>query len=93
MDSIPTQSVDLVALVSAGMALLLVLIPMLGFAIRIAAGPLVDAFVASRGEGARPVDLDALRTRVDALEQEVQELSSGVTSLVPRDRSPVPLRP
>jgi len=93
MENVPTTPVNLVELVSAGMALLVILIPMLGLAIRWAAGPLVDALVASRGEGARPADLDALRTRVDTLQREVQELSSGASALATSDRSPVPLRP
>jgi cell division protein FtsB len=87
MDTLP---IDLTSLVAAIMALLLVLIPVLGLAIRFAARPFVDALVASRGEGAQPADLQALRTRIDTLEHEVQELSGQPQRALP---SPVPIRP
>ena len=87
MDTLP---VDLTQLVASIMGMLLVLIPALGLAIRFAARPLVDALVASRGEGARPGDLGALKMRVEALEHEVKELS-GQTA--PRLPEPIPLRP
>jgi hypothetical protein len=87
--------VDLIEVVSVIMGSLIVLIPLLGLLLRFAARPLVDALVASRGEGARPVDIDALKTRVEALEHEVQMLSESSTSLLeaPRSSQPVPLRP
>ena len=87
MDMLP---VDLTELVAAIMASLLVLIPVLGLAIRFAAKPLVDALVASRGRGAHPADLEALKMRVDALEHEVKGLGG---SSVPRLPEPIPLRP
>lgn len=87
MDTLP---IDLTQLVAAIMASLLVLIPVLGLAIRFAARPFVDALVASRGEGARPADLEAVRTRIDALEHEVKELSGQPQRALP---SPVPIRP
>ena len=67
-----TLPIDLTQLVAAIMGSLLVLIPVLGLAVRFAAKPLVDALVASRGEGARPNDLAALQTRIEALELEVR---------------------
>ncbi len=87
--------VDLIEVVSVIMGSLIVLIPLLGLLLRFAARPLVDALVASRGEGARPVDIDALKTRVEALEHEVRMLSESSASLleVPRSSQPVPLRP
>jgi cell division protein FtsB len=90
-----TLPIDLVPLVAAGMGLLLVLIPVLGLAVRFAAGPLAEALVASKGEGARPADLQALKMRIEALEHEVQELSTGLApgSAAPREQRPVPLRP
>jgi hypothetical protein len=87
MDTLP---VDLTQLVAAIMGMLLVLIPALGLAIRFAARPLVDALVASRGEGAGPADLGALKVRVEALEHEVKELGDRST---PRLPEPIPLRP
>lgn len=87
MDTLP---IDLTQLVAAIMGSLLVLIPVLGLAIRFAARPFVDALVASRGEGARPADLEAVRTRLDALEHEVKELSGQPQHALP---SPVPIRP
>ena len=88
MDTLP---IDLTEMVAAIMASLLVLIPVLGLAIRFAARPLVDALVASKGEGARPADLQALRTRIDALEHEVKELGGGPVR--PALPEPIPLRP
>ncbi|HET6983030.1 MAG TPA: hypothetical protein VFI53_12865 [Myxococcaceae bacterium] len=87
MDTLP---VDLTQLVASIMGMLLVLIPALGLAIRFAARPLVDALVASRGEGAGPADIGALKMRVEALEHEVKELG-GRTA--PRLPEPIPLRP
>ncbi len=85
-----TLPVDLVETVAAIMASLLVLIPVLGLAVRFAARPVVDALVASKGEGARPRDLEALKMRIEALEHEVKELSGQSTRALPQ---PVPLRP
>jgi len=86
-----TLPVDLTDLVAAIMGSLLVLIPVLGLAVRFAAKPLVDALMAGRGEGARPVDIEALKTRVDALEHDVKILSAGPTR--PALPEPIPLRP
>jgi cell division protein FtsB len=87
MDTLP---VDLTQLVAAIMGSLLVLIPVLGLAVRFAARPLVDALVASRGEGAAPADLGALKMRIEALEHEVKELEGRNA---PRLPEPIPLRP
>ncbi len=89
MDTLP---VDLVQLVAAIMGSLLVLIPVLGLAVRFAAKPLVEALVATRREGARPADLDALKMRVEALEHELHELGAASPPAVPESR-PIPLRP
>ena len=91
MDTLP---VDLVEMVGAIMGTLLVLIPVLGLAVRFAARPLVDALVASKGEGARPADLEALKIRIAALEHEVKDLS-GVEPARPSfaEPRPVPIRP
>jgi hypothetical protein len=90
MDTLP---IDLTQLVAAIMTSLLVLIPVLGLAIRFSARPFVDALVASRGEGARPADLEALRTRIDALEHEVKDLTGGAARPALPDARPIPLRP
>ena len=88
-----TLPIDLTQLVAAIMGTLLVLIPVLGLAIRFAARPLVDTLVASKGEGARPADLQALRMRVEALEHEVQDLTGGASlPALPQART-IPLRP
>ena len=88
MDTLP---IDLTQMVAAIMGSLLVLIPVLGLAVRFAARPLVDALVASRGEGARPADLESLRMRIEALDHEIKELGSGPAR--PALPDPIPLRP
>jgi hypothetical protein len=88
-----TLPVDLTQLVAAIMGSLLVLIPVLGLAVRFAARPLVDALVATRGEGARPGDLTALKSRIEALEHEVKDLTGGVARPALPDARPIPLRP
>ncbi len=89
MDTLP---VDLVQLVAAIMGSLLVLIPVLGLAVRFAAKPLVEALVATRREGARPADVDALKTRVEALEHALNELGGAARPAFSESR-PIPLRP
>ena len=88
-----TLPIDLTQLVAAIMGTLLVLIPVLGLAIRFAAKPLVDALVASRGEGARPNDLAALQTRIEALELEVRDLTGRTAAPALLEPRPIPLRP
>jgi cell division protein FtsB len=88
-----TLPVDLTELVAAIMGSLLVLIPVLGLAVRFAAKPLVDALVATRGDGARPGDLAALKARIEALEHEVKDLTGGASRPALPDARPIPLRP
>ena len=88
-----TLPIDLTPLVAVIMGSLLVLIPILGLAVRFAARPLVDALVATRGEGARPTDLAALRTRIEALEHEVRDLTGRAAVPALPDPRPIPLRP
>ena len=88
-----TLPIDLTQLVAAIMGTLLVLIPVLGLAVRFAAKPLVDALVASRGEGARPNDLAALQTRIEALELEVRDLTGRTAAPALLEPRPIPLRP
>jgi len=87
MDTLP---IDLPELVAAVMGSLLVLIPVLGLALRWAAKPLAEALAASRGPAARPVDLEGLKIRIEALEHEVQQLAPGaeVRALPPPARGP-----
>lgn len=85
-----TLPINLTETVTAVMAMLVVLIPVVGLVIRIAARPVVEALVATKGEGARPADLNALKMRVDALEHEVKELAAREQRSLP---APVPLRP
>src|SRR5262249_27484318 len=63
-----TLPIKLTEMVSAVMAMMVVLIPVIGLVIRLAAKPVVEALVAASGEGARPADLEALKTRIEALE-------------------------
>ena len=90
-----TLPVDLTQLVAASLGMLLVLIPVLGFAVRFAARPIVDALLATRGEGARPADMEALKIRIAALEHELKELSGGGEQARPSfaEPRPVPIRP
>ncbi|HTS80566.1 MAG TPA: hypothetical protein VMH40_08205 [Myxococcaceae bacterium] len=83
-----TLPINLTETVTAVMAMLIALIPVLGLVIRMAAKPVVEALLATKGEGARPADLSALRMRVEALEHEVQELSGQRQRALP---APVPL--
>jgi hypothetical protein len=88
--------VDLIELVSTIMGCLIVLIPVLGLMLRFAARPLVDALVASRGEGARPADIDALKMRVEALEHEARTLAESPVQRqlgAPSTGEPLSLRP
>lgn len=90
MDTLP---IDLVQMVAAIMGSLLVLIPVLGLAIRFAARPVVDALVAGKGQGAHPGDLEGLKIRIEALEHEVKDLSTGATVAATSDLAPpVPIR-
>ena len=88
-----TLPIDLVQMVAAIMGSLLVLIPVLGLAIRFAARPLVDALVASKGEGARTTDLDALKMRIEALEHEVKGITGSAARPALPEPRPIPLRP
>jgi len=55
-----TLPINLTEMVTAVMAMMLALIPVVGLVVRFAAKPVVEALLATRGEGARPADLDAL---------------------------------
>jgi cell division protein FtsB len=88
--------VDLIEVVSVVMGCLIAIIPLFGLLIRFAARPLVDALVASRGDGAKPADIDALKMRVEALEHEVRTLAESPMQRRLRASTagePLPLRP
>jgi hypothetical protein len=88
-----TLPVDLTELVGVTLGCLIALIPILGLMLRFAAKPLVEALVASRGEGARPADIDALKVRVEALEHGVRTLSTPVLPRLGNPPEPTSLRP
>jgi len=88
-----TLPIKLTEMVSAVMAMMVVLIPVIGLVIRLAAKPVVEALVAARGEGARPADLEALKTRIEALEHEVRDLTGRAAAPALPDPRPIPLRP
>jgi hypothetical protein len=89
-----TLPIDLTELVAAVLGSLLVIIPVLGLALRWAAKPLAEALAAGRGPAARPVDVEGLKVRIEALEHEVQQLSPGtqVRALPSPDRGAMPFR-
>ena len=82
-----TLPVDLTSLVASIMGMLLVLIPVLGLAV------LVEALVATRGEGAGPTDLAALKARIEVLEHEVKDLNGSPARPALPESRPIPLRP
>jgi len=84
-----TLPINLTEMVAAVMAMLVALIPVVGLVVRFAAKPVVEALLATKGEGARPADLTALNMRIEALEHEVKELSGQGQHSLPE---PVPLR-
>ena len=84
-----TLPINLTEMVTAVMAMMVVLIPVVGLVVRFAAKPVVEALLATKGEGARPADVDALKMRIEALEHEVKELSGPGQRSLP---APVPLR-
>ena len=85
--------VDMTQLVAVVLGCMIPLIFVLGITMRFAAKPLVDALVASRGEGARPNDLAALQTRIEALELEVRDLTGRTAAPALLEPRPIPLRP
>src|SRR5262249_3203037 len=87
MDTLP---IDLPELVAAVMGSLLVLIPVLGLALRWAAKPLAEALAASKGPAARPVDLEGREMRIEAVKQEGHQPAPGaeVRALPPPVRGP-----
>jgi hypothetical protein len=87
--------VDLIALVGVSLSMLLLIIPVLGWTVRLAARPIIDALLhyqttllALRGPtgGAAQADLERLGRRVLELEQELAKLKQAV---VPEGLQPV----
>ena len=60
---------------------LAVLIPVLGFTLRFALRPLVDAWIQLRKDGALETETDLLRRQVLLLESELQQVQHSVQGL------------
>lgn len=75
--------VDVTELVKITLAMLIPLIAVLGFTVRFAAKPLVDALGRLRDNGASTREIEALSRRVLELEQEVLHLRSEQTPSSP----------
>jgi len=86
------EPVDLTQLVAASLALMIPLVAVLGFTVRFAAKPLVDALARLRENGAPARELEVLSRRVLELEQEVLRLRAGQTSGAPALESGSALR-
>ena len=70
------QPIDLTALVSVTLGILVVLVPVIGFTVRFAIKPIADALGRSR-EGSGPArELELLAARVRELEEEVIQLKN-----------------
>ncbi len=71
------QPIDLTALVSVTLGILVVLVPVIGFTVRFAIKPIADALGRSR-EGSGPArELELLAARVRELEEEVIQLKNS----------------
>ena len=77
------EPVDVTQLVAASLALMIPLVAVLGFTVRFAAKPLVDALAKLRENGAPARDLEVLSRRVLELEQEVLRLRASQGSAGP----------
>jgi len=80
VDFLPVNVTELVAAV---LALLIPLVAVIGFTIRFAAKPLVEALGKLRENGAPAKELEVMSRRVLELEQEVLRLRSGQASNAP----------
>ena len=70
------QPIDLTALIPATLGVLIVLVPVIGFTVRFAIKPIVDA-LRRPGEGAPGREVEVLAARVRELEEEVMRLKNG----------------
>jgi len=70
------QPVDLTALIPATLGVLIVLIPAIGFTVRFAMKPFVDAMVRGKEAAAAGREVELLAARVHQLEEEVLRLKN-----------------
>ncbi|HVP63037.1 MAG TPA: hypothetical protein VMT11_20945 [Myxococcaceae bacterium] len=77
------QPVDVTQLVAAAMGLMIPLVAVVGFTVRFAAKPLVEALGRLRDNGAPARELEVLSRRVLELEQEVLRLRAAQGSNAP----------
>jgi hypothetical protein len=66
--------IDLTQLVGATLGISIVLIPVIGFTVRFAFKPLVEAIAVARGARARDAEVSLLEKRVELLERQVELL-------------------
>ncbi|MGO9064933.1 MAG: hypothetical protein ACLQIH_09390 [Myxococcaceae bacterium] len=71
------QPVDLTALVPATLGVLIVLIPVIGFTVRFAIKPVVDALARTRDAAAPEKEVQLLAARLRELEEEVIRLKNA----------------
>jgi hypothetical protein len=71
------QPVDLTALIPATLGVLIVLIPVLGFTVRFAIKPIVEALSRARESTGPGRELELLSARVRELEEEVIRLKNA----------------
>jgi hypothetical protein len=71
------QPVDLTALIPATLGVLIVLVPVIGFTVRFAIKPIVDALSRNRETAAPGREVELLAARVRELEEEVIRLKNG----------------
>jgi hypothetical protein len=71
------QPVDLTALILGGLGVLVVLVPVIGFTVRFAIKPIVDAVSRSRETAAPGREVELLAARVRELEEEVIRLKNA----------------
>jgi hypothetical protein len=71
------QPVDLTALIPATLGVLIVLVPVIGFTVRFAIKPIVDALSRTRETAAPGREVELLAARVRELEEEVIRLKNS----------------
>jgi hypothetical protein len=71
------QPVDLTALIPATLGVLIVLVPVIGFTVRFAIKPIVDALSRARETAAPGREVELLAARVRELEEEVIRLKNS----------------
>jgi hypothetical protein len=87
------QPVDLTALVPAILGICIVLVPVIGFTVRFAVKPIVDALARGRDTGTPVREVELLAVRVRELEEEVIRLKNSDPYRVGLPAGTDPLRP